>query len=237
MDGTRMSKKKNYIKALIEIDITRGYQLIREKRKTGGKRISLTAWVIRNIASTIAENPEVQALRKRNRLFVYKDVDVLLAVETKIEGESFPVVHVIRKANEKSALQLTHEIQELRKNSINEQKKAEWNKVKYFIRLPWFIRKIIYKRVLSSPPKFKKWMGTTAVTAVGMFGTASGWGISLPLHSLAFTLGGISEKPVLKDEIVHNHRFLHITINIDHDILDGAPAARFVNSLRKRLEK
>jgi len=236
MDSTRLSRRKNYIKALIELDITNGYQMIREKRRKNGEKISVTAWVMQNIASAIAEYPEVQAMRKYNKLKIYEDVDVLLAVETLIEGESFPVVHVIRKANEKSALQLSDEIRELRKNSVNDQKKAEWNKVKYFIRLPWFLRKIVYNLVLSSPSYFKKWMGTTAVTAVGMFGSSGGWGISLPLHTIAFTIGGICEKPVIENDQVKNHRFLNITINIDHDILDGAPAARFVNRLRKRLE-
>jgi pyruvate/2-oxoglutarate dehydrogenase complex dihydrolipoamide acyltransferase (E2) component len=29
---------------------------------------------------------------------------------------------------------------------------------------------------------------------------------------------------------------LDLTVSVDHDIVDGAPAARFVNNLRTRLE-
>lgn len=103
--------------------------------------------------------------------------------------------------------------------------------------LPWFLRRILYTILLYSPQRRKSWLGTTALTAVGMFGTGAGWGINLPNHTIAFTLGGISERPVMENGELEVHRFINITLNIDHDIVDGAPGARFAARLRKKLEE
>jgi pyruvate/2-oxoglutarate dehydrogenase complex dihydrolipoamide acyltransferase (E2) component len=49
-------------------------------------------------------------------------------------------------------------------------------------------------------------------------------------------VGGISSKPgVYQGEIVIRE-VLDLTVSIDHDVVDGAPAARFVNSFRTLLE-
>lgn len=236
IDSTRLSRERNFIHGLVELDITAANYRLREYRKETGKKVSLTAWIIKAIAEIITDNPEVQAIRQRNKLIIYKDVDILFAVETMIDGNSFPVVHVIRKVQEKSAFTVSEEIRNLKSESLNENKLKQWKQVKYFLFLPWIIRKRIYKIFLASPAQRKKWMGTTAVTAVGMFGKGRGWGINLPNHTLAFTLGGIFEKSVPENNQYTEHRFIDISVHIDHDIVDGAPAARFISKLRKNLE-
>jgi pyruvate/2-oxoglutarate dehydrogenase complex dihydrolipoamide acyltransferase (E2) component len=91
-------------------------------------------------------------------------------------------------------------------------------------------------RIKHFPLIRRKWIGTTSVSAVGVFGRGSGWGIGLPNQTISFTIGGISERPVLEGDEIKNHRFLNITISMDHDIVDGAPAARFTSSLKRRIE-
>ena len=74
------------------------------------------------------------------------------------------------------------------------------------------------------------------VTAVGMFGKGGGWAITMPNFTLTIAIGGISKKPgIFKDEIAIRE-FLDLTVSIDHDVVDGAPAARFVQSFRTLLE-
>jgi pyruvate/2-oxoglutarate dehydrogenase complex dihydrolipoamide acyltransferase (E2) component len=70
-----------------------------------------------------------------------------------------------------------------------------------------------------------------------MFGRGSGWGIGfLPLHTLGLTVGGISEQSrVLASQIV-SREALNLTLSFDHDIVDGAPAARFANTLQELIE-
>ena len=72
---------------------------------------------------------------------------------------------------------------------------------------------------------------------MGMFGKGSGWGIpTAPIHSLFLTLGGITEKPGVVDGQIAIREYLSLTISFDHNIIDGAPAARFVQRLKELIE-
>ncbi len=64
----------------------------------------------------------------------------------------------------------------------------------------------------------------------------AGWGIPLPDHSLWVTVGGIGEKSGVVDGHIAIREYLSLTISFDHDIVDGAPAARFTARLKELLE-
>jgi len=69
-----------------------------------------------------------------------------------------------------------------------------------------------------------------------MFGRG-GWGIVIvPIHTLGITIGGIVEKPGVVDGRIEIREYLDLTISVDHDIVDGAPAARFTQPLRELIE-
>ncbi len=79
--------------------------------------------------------------------------------------------------------------------------------------------------------------GTCGITAVGMLGKGIGWGIPYPTpHSLFLTLGGLSQKPGVVDGQIAIREYLQLTVCFDHDIIDGAPAARFVTRLKELIE-
>jgi pyruvate/2-oxoglutarate dehydrogenase complex dihydrolipoamide acyltransferase (E2) component len=70
-----------------------------------------------------------------------------------------------------------------------------------------------------------------------MFGKGNGFGITyMPLHTLGLTVGGIQTKPGIVDGAIVPREYLSLTISFDHDIVDGAPAARFANELVKYIE-
>jgi hypothetical protein len=69
-----------------------------------------------------------------------------------------------------------------------------------------------------------------------MFGKGAGWGIPPALPTLMITLGGIGEKPVLVDGHIALRDYLSLTISFDHDMIDGAPAARFTERLKELIE-
>ncbi len=56
-------------------------------------------------------------------------------------------------------------------------------------------------------------------------------------HTLDLTLGGIAEKPGVVDGQIAIREYLCITLNFDHDLIDGAPAARFVQRLKELIER
>lgn len=75
-----------------------------------------------------------------------------------------------------------------------------------------------------------------SVSAVGMFGSGGGWGITPTNYPLQLTVGGISRKPRFVDGEVEPRECLHVTATFDHDVVDGAPAARFLERLRELVE-
>jgi pyruvate/2-oxoglutarate dehydrogenase complex dihydrolipoamide acyltransferase (E2) component len=79
-------------------------------------------------------------------------------------------------------------------------------------------------------------MGTIIVTAVGMFGNLYGWPIPTTAHPLGFGIGGIIKKPGVVNDKIEIREYLTITVLFNHDIVDGAPATRFISRLGKLLE-
>jgi pyruvate/2-oxoglutarate dehydrogenase complex dihydrolipoamide acyltransferase (E2) component len=69
-----------------------------------------------------------------------------------------------------------------------------------------------------------------------MFGSGGGWGIPITNYPVQLTVGGIAERPALVDGSVEAREFLAVTVSVDHDTVDGAPAARFAERLRSLVE-
>ena len=74
------------------------------------------------------------------------------------------------------------------------------------------------------------------VTSVGMFGTGASWGIPVASHTLNITIGSIVQRLVKYNEEYVNRDHLCLTASFDHDIVDGAPAARYIRRLRTIIE-
>ena len=72
---------------------------------------------------------------------------------------------------------------------------------------------------------------TVGVTAVGMFGNRSGWGVATIGHTLDLVVGGISSKPVVVGGRIEPREILNLTVVFDHNVVDRAPAARIVQWL------
>ena len=70
-----------------------------------------------------------------------------------------------------------------------------------------------------------------------MFARGGGWGFGiLPFHTLGIAIGGIAERPGVVDGRIEIREYLDLTISLDHDIVDGAPAARFTRQLCELIE-
>ena len=65
-----------------------------------------------------------------------------------------------------------------------------------------------------------------------------GWGWAIPLAPLTViaTVGGVVERPAVVDGVVVARPMLPLTLSFDHAVVDGAPAARFVETLRDLVE-
>lgn len=58
----------------------------------------------------------------------------------------------------------------------------------------------------------------------------------MEFHPLTVALGAIARKPAVVGDRVEARDFLGMTIVFDHDVVDGAPVAMFLQRLRELME-
>ena len=102
-----------------------------------------------------------------------------------------------------------------------------------FYALPAFVRVPVLVALTRSPYLRKKVQGTVAITAVGMFGGGIGWCIPMTGYTLCITVGGIAEKPGAVGGQIEVREFLSMTVSVDHEVVDGAPLAKFTTRLKE----
>ena len=232
----RLGEHKHIIHGLVEVDVTLVRQFIREYEAATGTDISFTAFIVTCLAKAVAANERVHAYRKGgSQLVLFDDVDVNIAIEREMNGEKVPLTHIIRAADKKDYQQINQDIQEAQAK-LPESKTAATEKPNIIWQLPAFIQRLLFRWAFSSPHRIKENAGTVFLTAVGMFGDGGGWGIPYPGNTLVVTLGGIDEKPVVVDGEIEIREMLSVTVSFDHDIVDGAPAARFTSQLKSLIE-
>lgn len=234
-DMLHEGQRKHMIHGLTEVDVTRPRQLIAEHKNQTGETLSFTAFVVYCLARAIDENKTMHAYRaRRNKLILFEEVDVNTQVERDLNGRKWVMPYIIRAANKKSLLEIHREIRAAQVKEIDDAQ--ERKQFDLYLRLPRFIRRIFWWHLRHSPHRTKQVAGTVGVTSVGMFGRSGGWGIPITTQTLLITLGGIAAKPGVVDGRIEVRQYLSLTATIDHDIVDGAPAARFLKRLAELLE-
>jgi len=241
LDFLAFGDRHHYVKSLIEVDVTKGRQDILTHVTNTGIKLSFTAWLLKCIGKAASEHEEVHSMMKGKKNIIYfNDVDISITVEKSINGVKAPMPLVIRKTNEKSLTQIHKEIRASQKEKINGASVLGENnlkrKMKFYTSMPKFIRKLLIRKILKDPLRAKQQMGTIIVTSVGMFGKVSGYPIPTTAHPLAFAIGGITKKPGIINNEIKVREYLTMTILFNHDVVDGAPAARFVSRLVELLE-
>jgi len=70
-----------------------------------------------------------------------------------------------------------------------------------------------------------------------MFGEGQGgWGIAPTMHPLDLIVGSTIWKPAVVEGRIEPREILNLTLVFDHDVIDGAPAARFAQRLVELIE-
>jgi pyruvate/2-oxoglutarate dehydrogenase complex dihydrolipoamide acyltransferase (E2) component len=70
-----------------------------------------------------------------------------------------------------------------------------------------------------------------------MYGEGEGgWGIVPLPYSLGLVVGSTAWKPAVVDGRIEPREILNLTVVLDHDVIDGAPAARFGRRLVELIE-
>ncbi|HEX9134165.1 MAG TPA: 2-oxo acid dehydrogenase subunit E2, partial [Ktedonobacteraceae bacterium] len=163
----RSAQRKPMIHGLIEVDVTRAREFLREYKAKTGESLSFTAFKITCLARAVDENKSVQACRQGSkRLVLFNDVDVASAIERDMADQKQPIVYIIRAANKKTFQEIHHEIRAAQVGAVEK----AWVGFRFIWPIFWWM--------LGRYPRVqKRYGGTVGLTAVGMFGKGAGWGI------------------------------------------------------------
>jgi len=160
---------------------------------------------------------------------------VYLPIEHDVAGQKHIMPAIIRAANRKTIREIHHEIRAAQVQDVEKVLKEGVLSLPTLLLGPFlWVFSWIGRRY---PQMWKKSVGTVGITAVGMFGNGAGWGIPPATPTpLMMTVGGIGEKPGVVDGHIAIRDYLSLTISFDHEIIDGAPAARFAERLKELIE-
>ena len=235
VDGGRLARQKHTIHGLVEFDITGAREKIRHYRIRNGEPLSFSVFFLACLGKAIDADKQIHAYRNwRNQLVIFDEVDVNMLFEVDVDGQKTIRPHIIRGVNRKSLRELQAEIQAFQSGH---QTSEEVKFIEWFVWLPGFIRRLFLRVLLKNPQLVKDYYGTVLLSSVGMFGRGSGWALPVPNHTLQLTLGGLAEKPGVVHHKIEVREYQSVTISFDHDVIDGAPAARFMQRLKRLVEK
>ena len=232
---------KHHVTAMLEFDVTDSRKMLHDLRRSG-TNVSFNAWLIKVISDALKNHQEAAAyLFNKKKLIIFNDINTSVLVEKKIQGSRVPMPLVIERTNEKSASEITQEIEKAKDQKLNSDdivlnKKAALYENLYY-HLPGFLRRAAWKIMLKNPKFIYSKMGNVAITSVGMAGRINGWFIHKSVHPLSFGVGSVLKKPVVVDNEIKIREILNMTILIDHDVIDGAPMVRFLNELTMKIER
>lgn len=234
--GAASARRRRMI-GLIEADVTEARRRLTAARAAGLPAPSLTAFVVACAGRAVAEHPEVAAYRDlRGRIVTFRTVDAAVSVEVTLEGRSFPLTHVLRDVGGRAAGDLDRELQAVKADPASSGTLRLGRAAQAFVRMPGFLRTAAFRLLYRLPHRQRSLAGTIGVTSVGMFGRGGGWGIAFPVHSLSIVVGGLAVRPGYHEGRLEPREMLALTLSFDHDVVDGAPAARFTERLRRLIE-
>ena len=244
IESVETGKKMNHVLGLIEYDVTIPREKIRKHKEKIGEQLSFTAYITNCVSQAVEEWKVVHGLRKgRRKVIIFDDVNIRLNIEKEVDGRKTVVMYIIRKANEKSFTEINNELRraqgkDKKSSDTPESKKKKKSNQNLLISLPKFIRRIIWWKLRKDPFFIQKNLGTVGITTLGtMFKKRKGWAITASPHTLSVAIGSIAERPGVINKEIQIREYLGVTFMFNHDVVDGAPAARFLSRLGDLVEE
>jgi pyruvate/2-oxoglutarate dehydrogenase complex dihydrolipoamide acyltransferase (E2) component len=236
-----LAGEKRSMVGLLEVDVTVPRQMIARFKEINGKSISFTGFLAFCLGHAIKEHPEVHAYLKGNHhLVIFDDVDVGVMVEHK-DGEKRALMgHVLKAVNRRTLEEINAEIRFVQSAPLPPNRGIpDWFRTAMLLPGPLYklFRVLIRWTARRDPTLVTSMGGTVSITSVGMFGEGhSGWGIYPANEVIGLVVGSIAQKPGVVEGRLEPRQVLHLTVLLDHEVIDGAPAARFVRRLVELIE-
>lgn len=228
-----VTRAKNAIHSFIEVDVTVPRRIIKEHLEKTNEKLSFTGYLVKCLAQVVKQYPQFNSFIKGRKIIRLNDVTVSVLIEKEFEGEKVPEPFGIQEAQIKTYRQISNEIREAQMNQEN--KLGGMSNQAWIRFIPGFLLKT-FVRLADKNISMAKRYGKIAVTAVGMYANEPAWFLPHGTATVLLTIGSITKKNVFSKGKNEEREFLCLTVSFDHNIVDGAPAARFVNQLAETIK-
>jgi len=224
--NSAVAREKSMIHLVTEVDITDARRHLAEHRIRTGEGLSLTAYVATCVGRALADFPELNAFRSGRHLIVLDDVTVSVAFERVIDGESVPEPIAFQAINQKSYREVHDELRAAQSRTgepIGSAMGTAWTRF-----IPGFLLRAVTRLAYRDIGVWMRY-GVVGVTSIGMFGAGAMWLVPLASSTITVSVGSIAKRLVLVDGSAKEREHLCLTLSFDHEVIDGAPAARFTS--------
>lgn len=207
--GDRLSQSKftaPHIYLTISVDMTKVQELIEMFRKKTQMKITINDFMVFVVAKVLSEEPKINCSLINEEIIYHKDINVGVAVAL----EEGLIVPVVRNADKKDLLTISKELKDLIRLSRE--------------------RKIM-------PDDYKG--GTFTVSNIGMYGIEQSTAIINPPEAAILSVSKIIRKPIVvnnENDKIEIRSIMKMTLSVDHRLIDGAMAAKFLSQLKYYLE-
>ncbi len=200
--------------------------------------ISITTYVVSTVADAVARHPRMHAIRDYSgNVITFDAVDANVVVEVALDGDSYPMNHVLRAADTRPPDDLHRELHRVRANPQRSETLRLTGMTRWYVTMPAPVRRAMMSSLHRMPDLQRDLIGTVGVTSVGMHGRGAGVGLPFLLHTLDVLVGGMEDRVTVDvDGRREIRQHLWVSMVVDHDVVDGVPLTRFIADLRDHLE-
>jgi pyruvate/2-oxoglutarate dehydrogenase complex dihydrolipoamide acyltransferase (E2) component len=230
LDRLAGASRRFQVHALVEFDVSEARSRIAE----ADSRVSWTGFLIATVARAVAAHPEVNTRKAGNHILSFDRVDVGATVERHWHGRTTLDIVVVTAADQKSCAEIT-DVLHAAKYGPGQPHHAS-GLTRQIVRLPGPLRRAAIRAAGTRPGIAATFGPAIGVTSIGMFSNGWGWAIPLAPLTLIATVGGVMDRAVVRDGQIVARPMLPLTLSFDHAVIDGAPAARFTETLRTLVE-
>ncbi len=180
---------------------------LNEQLAAQGIKLSVNDFLVRACALAIHDHPEFNASWGGDHLEIHADVNIGLAIALPPERGGGLVVATLRQADRKSLRTISGDSKHLSQKART--------------------RGLSIEEMADS---------TFTISNLGMFGVEHFTAIINPPNSAILAVGAALQKPVVRDGKLTVGWEMSATLSLDHRIIDGASAARYLATLKQLIE-
>lgn len=217
----------------MDIDMTWAEDL-RVQLSRLGHKTTVTAILLKAIAIAQRNHPDTRtAVLPWGKTVTFNEIVAGFTVERFVGTQPALFFGAIQQADTKSVEEIALELREHAEKDFADVWQLRVQDK--FTHLPRFIRNVILWVGLRFPAIRLACMNATfGVSSLGKFGVK----ILVPpcVTTSTFGVGAVEQRPVVVDGTIQIRRMMTLTLNFDHRLIDGAPAARFLSDIKSLLE-